>query len=76
MKEEDIKLEDIDETEEEEVEEEETITLGELINELIYYNETHVETYTIKEYLINVLNYSEESAQEISTYYNIFMNYS
>lgn len=71
MKEEDIELEDIDETEEEE-----NITLGELINELIYYNETHLETYTIKEYLINVLNYSEESAQEISTYYNIFMNYS
>ena len=46
------------------------------IDELVYFNETHVETYTIKEYLINVLNYSEESAQEISTYYNIFMNYS
>ena len=74
MKEEDIELEDINESEEEE--EVEEITLGELINELIYYNETHLETYTIKEYLINVLNYSEESAQEISTYYNIFMNYS
>lgn len=72
MKEEDIELNNIDETEEEY----EETTLGELLDELVYFNETHVETYTLKEYLLNILNYDEASANEISTYYNIFMNYS
>ena len=74
MKEEDIELnEDFEEVDD--IYEEET-TVGELLDGLVYFNETHKETYTLKEYLINVLNYDENSANEISSYYNLFMNYS
>ena len=56
---------------------------SEILNEVIQlsedlseYNEYVDEPLTLKKYLIQELNYSEEEAEEISKFYNIIMNYS
>lgn len=50
--------------------------LIELVKDLIDFNSYKEKKYTLKEYLIQVLNYNIEEAEDIVIIYNLEMKYS
>ena len=45
-----------------------------LVNDFVEYNKTTQSKFNLKEYLMNILNYSEEESDDIYSYYNRIMN--